>query len=97
MNAVEGVLSTATARLGSLEQALHELSTARARVTHPSGVVTVEVTADGLTGLWITESVTGVAADDVGRAVTEAAAAAAELLTEQRDRSLASLRARLCD
>lgn len=94
---MDAVLATASGRLGSLEQTLHELSTARARVTHPSGLVTVEMTTDGLTGLWIAESLVDVAASDLERAVTEAAAHAAELVAEQRDRSLASLHARLSD
>lgn len=89
---MDRVVSAAAARLESLETALHLLGGLRARVTHGSGVVSVEVDENGgMTGLWISESLDRVDATDLGRAVTETAARAADVVSTQRDRILASL------
>lgn len=93
---MDAAVAGAVASLASLEDTLHELSTARARATHPSGLVSVEVDAQGgMCGLWIAESLDDVDARDVGRAVVETAARAAQLVADRRDRILASLRGRL--
>ncbi|SDD85998.1 hypothetical protein SAMN05444580_10760 [Rhodococcus tukisamuensis] len=89
---MDRVVSAAATRLESLETALHLLGGLRARVTHGSGVVSVEVDENGgMTGLWISESLDRVDATDLGRAVTETAASAADVVSTQRDRILASL------
>ncbi|MFF0817510.1 YbaB/EbfC family nucleoid-associated protein [Rhodococcus sp. NPDC003318] len=93
---MDAAVARATAGLDSLEDALHQLSTARARVTHPSGLVSVEVDwQGGMSGLWIAQSLHRVDARDVARAVVEAAAHAAALVSDRRDRTLASLEGRL--
>lgn len=89
---MDRVVSVAAAALELLETALHLLGGLRARVTHDSGVVSVEVDENGgMTGLWISESLDQVDATDLGLAVTETAARAADVVSAQRDRILASL------
>lgn len=90
--AMDAVLARATAALAAMEETHHRLATARARVTHPCGLVSVEVDAEGaMTGLWMAESLTGVDAGELGRVIVETAVRAAELVARQRDALLASL------
>lgn len=96
--AMEAVVARAHAGVDALEDALRDLSSARARVTHRSGLVSVEVNEHGgMCGLWLPESLDGVDAGELGRAVVETAARAAELVAERRERVLASLARQLTD
>ncbi|MFC4602592.1 YbaB/EbfC family DNA-binding protein [Rhodococcus kronopolitis] len=89
---MDRVLADATGRVEALEAALHGLTRLRARLTHPSGVLSVEVDENGgLCGLWISEALDRVDAAELGRALTETADRAAEMVAGQRDRILASL------
>ncbi|EME14829.1 hypothetical protein [Rhodococcus triatomae] len=92
------VVARAGAGLAAMDDALHQLSTARSRVTHSSGLVAVEVDEQGgMTGLFLPDSLAGVDAGELGRAVVETAARAAQLVAERRERILASLGDRLSD
>jgi hypothetical protein len=89
---MDRVVARASRGVENLEDALHGLTTLRARVTHESGLVSVEVDEQGgLCGLWIVEDLDRVDARDLGRAVVEAAAAAAQIVAARRDQILASL------
>ncbi|MFE3289762.1 YbaB/EbfC family nucleoid-associated protein [Rhodococcus sp. NPDC059234] len=91
-NEMDPVVARAAQRIENLEQALRGLTTLRARVTHESGLVTVEVDEQGgLRDLRIVEALDRVDARDLGRAVVEATAAAAEIVAGRRDQILASL------
>ncbi|MFC9787633.1 YbaB/EbfC family nucleoid-associated protein [Rhodococcus sp. NPDC127528] len=93
MSEIDGVVARASHGVENLEQALHGLTTLRARATHESGLVRVEVDEQGgLRDLWIAEGLARVDARDLGHAVVEAAAAAAEIVAGRRDQILASLR-----
>ncbi|MFD4292940.1 hypothetical protein ACFWPA_08965 [Rhodococcus sp. NPDC058505] len=95
---MDAVVTRAGTRLADLEEALHQLTTARARVTHPSGLVSVEADEHGgMCGLWLPAALGGVDAGDLGRAVVETAARAAELVAAQREQVLASLARRFTD
>lgn len=95
---MDAVVARATAGLAALDDTLHQLSSARARVTHSSGLVSVEVDEHGgMCGLFFPESLSGTDADELGRAVIETAARAAQLVAERRERLLASLAERLSD
>lgn len=96
--AMDAVVARACSGLAALEEAAHELSVARVRVTDDAGLVSVEVDQyGGLCRLWIAESLDGTHADDLGRTVVETAARAAELLAQRGDLTLASLARRLSD
>ncbi len=95
---MDAVVARATTGLAALDDTLHQLSSARARVTHSSGLVSVEVDEQGgMCGLFFPESLSGADADELGRAVVETAARAAQLVAERRERLLASLAERLSD
>ncbi|MGW0177387.1 YbaB/EbfC family DNA-binding protein [Rhodococcus sp. NPDC003322] len=96
--AMDAVVARAGAGLQSLEDALDQLSSARARVTHGSGLVSVEVDQHGgMCGLWLPESLDGVDARDLGRAIVETAGRAAGLVAQRREAILASLARALTD
>ncbi|AQA22189.1 ybaB/EbfC DNA-binding family protein [Rhodococcus sp. MTM3W5.2] len=92
------VVERATGMANHLEDALHNLTRARARVTHESGLVSVEVDENGgMSGLWITESIAHVDSRELAAMITATAARAAQMVADRRERILASLQAAFTD
>lgn len=92
------VVERATGRVNHLEDALHNLTRMRARVTHDSGLVSVEVDEHGgMSGLWISESIAHVDARDLGAIITATAARAALMVADRREQILTSLQAAFTD
>ncbi|MFD4181648.1 YbaB/EbfC family nucleoid-associated protein [Rhodococcus sp. NPDC058514] len=92
------VVERATGQVNHLEDALHNLTRARARVTHDSGLVSVEVDQNGgMSGLWISESIAHVDARELAAMITSTAARAAQMVADRRERILTSLQASFTD
>ncbi|SEM35097.1 YbaB/EbfC family nucleoid-associated protein [Rhodococcus maanshanensis] len=92
------VVERAIDRANHLEDALHDLTRARARVTHDSGLVSVQVDENGgMSGLWISESIAHVDSRELAAMITATAARAAQMVADRREQILASLQASFTD
>ncbi|MFC7447630.1 YbaB/EbfC family nucleoid-associated protein [Rhodococcus daqingensis] len=97
-NQMDLIVERASGRVDDLENALHDLTRARARVTHDSGLVSVEVDRNGgMSGLWISESIAHVDARELATMITTTAARAAQMVADRRERILTSLQAAFTD